>query len=408
MSAKAPTNPSEAKKAPAKAPAPKVSPQKDFPAKAVKKVADGKESKAAKTGSPTGKASKSAPKKPTAPKKASTPKKAPATKAAKAPAAASGKAAVPAPAAEAPDAAPTKAKTSGKKVPVTPETAPKGELNDRIRQLIGQGRNQGYLTYKDLNEGLPESLNNPEEIDNVIQILANLEIEILDNEEVERFKERQEKNETTSSREAQYDILDDPVRMYLKQMGQVPLLTREEEVAISKRIETAEQKAQDLLFSTGLANMFQIRIAERLLSRDERFDQVVLDKRIDSRENYFKGLPDWIGKARDLEKKLDRAWIDSLDNQSPSNRKRSRTRFNKYLAELKPIHRKLCFKLKVFEEFLKDIEPFVREAEDLVESLEVAGNPGDPPQKSRRCGSNRSPAPGDFPRAADRGAGSGH
>jgi len=242
--------------------------------------------------------------------------------------------------------------------------------------LIGQGRNQGYLTYKDLNEGLPESLNNPEEIDNVIQILANLEIEILDNEEVERFKERQEKNETTSSREAQYDILDDPVRMYLKQMGQVPLLTREQEVAISKRIETAEQKAQDLLFSTGLANMFQVRIAERLLSREERFDQVVLDKRIDSRENYFKGLPGWIEKARDLEKKLDRAWIDSFDNQSPSNRKRSRTRFNKYLAELKPIHRKLCFKLKVFEEFLKDIEPFVREAEELVESLEVAENPG--------------------------------
>ena len=248
----------------------------------------------------------------------------------------------------------------------------RGELNDRIRELISKGRGQGFLTYKNLNEGLPESLNNPEDIDNVIQILANLEIEILDNEEVERFKEKKEKTETTEAREAQYDILDDPVRMYLKQMGQVPLLTREQEVSISKRIETAEQKAQDLLFSTGLSNTFQLRIAERLLSREERFDQVVLDKRIDSRENYFKGLPEWIEKAKGLEVKLDRAWIDSFDGSSPANCKRARTRFKKYLGELKPIHKKFCFKLKVFEEFLRDLEPVVREAEELVESLEIA------------------------------------
>ncbi|MFP4352511.1 MAG: RNA polymerase sigma factor RpoD [Puniceicoccaceae bacterium] len=366
MSAKAPTNPSEAKTTPGKAAARKAPPKKDSTAKTVRKAAatgKKKKSKAAKAASSSGKASESAPKKTAAPKKP------PAPKAGKAPSAAA-----PGPAGG--ESAGSPAKASAKTAVPQPETPTKGELNDRIRQLIGQGRNQGYLTYKDLNEGLPESLNNPEEIDNVIQILANLEIEILDNEEVERFKERQEKNETISSREAQYDILDDPVRMYLKQMGQVPLLTREQEVAISKRIETAEQKAQDLLFSTGLANMFQIRIAERLLSREERFDQVVLDKRIDSRESYFKGLPGWIEKARDLEKKLDRAWIDSFDNESPSNRKRSRTRFNKYLAELKPIHRKLCFKLKVFEEFLQEIEPSVREAEELVESLEVPDTPG--------------------------------
>jgi RNA polymerase primary sigma factor len=155
-------------------------------------------------------------------------------------------------------------------------------------------------------------------------------------------------------------------------MGQVPLLTREQEVSISKRIENAEQKAQDLLFSTGLSNAFQLRIAERLLSRDERFDQVVLDKRIDSRENYFKGLPDWIEKAKDLETKLDRAWIDSFHGSSPANCKRARTRFKKYLGELKPVHKKFCFKLKVFEEFLRELEPVVREAEELIESLEVS------------------------------------
>jgi len=248
----------------------------------------------------------------------------------------------------------------------------RGELNSRIRSLISKGRSQGYLTYRDLNEGLPDSLDHPEEIDNVIQILANLEIEILDNDEVEKYKERLEEDETNEARESNQDILDDPVRMYLKQMGQVPLLTREQEVEISKRIETAEQKAQDLLFGTGLAVHFQIQLAERLLNREERFDQLVLDKRVDSRENYFKNLPAWVEKAKDLDSKLDRAWWDTFEGSSPANRKRALTRFRKYLAEIKPLQRKFCFKLKVFEEFLSDLEPPLREVEGLLERIEVA------------------------------------
>jgi len=270
---------------------------------------------------------------------------------------------------------PNSGKTKVKKViPVLEEG--KGELNDKIRQLISKGRNQGYLTYKDLNDGLPDNLSKAEDIDNVIQILANLEIEILDHKEVEKYKERQEEEETTEARESQYDILDDPVRMYLKQMGQVPLLTREEEVAISKRIENAEQHAQDLLFATGLSNQFQVNLGQRLLAREERFDQIVLDKKIDSRENYFKNLPQWLEKAQQLEERLNRAWIDSLDSEKPANRKRAATRFKKYLLELKPIHKKLCFKLKIFEDFLRDFEPVVRETEDLLESMDIANKAG--------------------------------
>ena len=76
-------------------------------------------------------------------------------------------------------------------------------------------------------------------------------------------------------------MLDDPVRMYLKQMGQVPLLSREEEVDISKRIESAESSALKIIYSVSLTTEFQMDICQkRLLSRDERFDRVVLDKKI--------------------------------------------------------------------------------------------------------------------------------
>ena len=94
-----------------------------------------------------------------------------------------------------------------------------GNVNDKIRQLIRQAKEQGYLTFDDINETLPEAVDNPEEIENVISILQNLEIDILDPDEVEGFKQKQEEAEEEETRYSQNDILDDPVRMYLKQMG---------------------------------------------------------------------------------------------------------------------------------------------------------------------------------------------
>ncbi len=162
-----------------------------------------------------------------------------------------------------------------------------GDVNDKIRDLIQLSKEQGYLTVQDINDALPEKMSTPEDIENVINILENLEIDILDTEEVERYKQRLEDSEEEEVQSSQLDILDDPVRMYLKQMGQVPLLTREQEVAISKRIEMAEQKAQDELFGISLTLDFQIELARKLLKREERFDRIVSDKKIDSRELYF-------------------------------------------------------------------------------------------------------------------------
>ena len=150
-----------------------------------------------------------------------------------------------------------------------------GDLNDKIRYLIRLSKEQGYLTYADINEALPESVDNPEDIENVISVLQNLEIDILDPQEVEGYKARQEEAEEEESRTSNNDILDDPVRMYLKQMGQVPLLTREQEVEISKRIETAEINALAALFALGPVGKHLADLGEKLILRTERFDRLV-------------------------------------------------------------------------------------------------------------------------------------
>jgi RNA polymerase primary sigma factor len=246
------------------------------------------------------------------------------------------------------------------------------DVNDRIRSLIRLSKEQGFLTYKDINDQLPETVDSPSEIENVITILENLDIDIIDSQEVEMYKQRLEESTEAEVRNAQSDILDDPVRMYLKQMGQVPLLTREEEVAISKRIEEAELRAMDTLFSIAFTKGFQRELAQKLIDRDERFDRVVLDKKIESREQYFKLLPRLIEQIDSIEEKLDEAWMAAARSDDESGKKKAMTRYKKYEAELKPIFRKFCFKLKVFEEYLETLEPMIREIHNVVDSRNLA------------------------------------
>ena len=270
-------------------------------------------------------------------------------------------------------------------------------LNEKIRQLEHLSKEKGYLTNQDINKYLTEILSRPEEYENVRNILESLNVEILDtDEEIENFKHRREESEERQSKSLQSDSLDDPVRMYLKQMGQVPLLSRDEEVSISKRIEAAENKAIRLLFSVSLTNKFQIDVAKKLLDREERFDKIVIDKKVDSRENYFKELPKYIEELENLEEKLEKAWESAEACDNPSIKKRHYTLYKNLESKLKDIYVKgLKFKLKIFEEFLDGLSPVIREIEDCqykLRAIERIGKKtkiGDTEQIQKRLGEIR-------------------
>ena len=183
------------------------------------------------------------------------------------------------------------------------------EVTEKVRQLIHLSSEQGFLTYKDVDKALPKIADQPEELQNVISIFNNLEIKLMDSSDVEKFKKKKEESEEETAKSNQSDMLDDPVRMYLKQMGKVPLLSREEEVDISKRIESAETAALKIIYSVSLTNEFQLEICKKLLEREERFDRVVLDKKIDSREAYFRSLNKQVIALEALDSKIKKAWV---------------------------------------------------------------------------------------------------
>jgi RNA polymerase primary sigma factor len=163
--------------------------------------------------------------------------------------------------------------------------------------------------------------------------------------------------------------------MYLKQMGQVPLLTREQEVEISKRIETAEQHAQEDLFSIGLTAPLHIDLGTKLLNREERFDRLVIDKRVENRENFFKNLPKLIEATEKSEKAAQAAWQDWLAAKDEATKKRTLARFRKHENAARANFPKFFFKLKVFEEFLDALSPALAEMQRTLDDLEHARHP---------------------------------
>jgi len=244
-------------------------------------------------------------------------------------------------------------------------------LNEKIRQLIALAKQQGFLTVQDINSHLPDSVKKADEIENVINILENLEIDILDNDEAERQRQQETSTEITIKSLAEgEDNQEDPVRMYLKQMGQVPLLSRDQEVNISKRVEKAEYAAQDKLFSVALSLNFQRDLANKLLQHEERFDKIVVDKKIESREDYYQGLEKLISQCDTLGDQLNKLWQAYWEEKDPEQKEKQLARYKKYEAQLKPIFKKFCFKLKVFEEFLNQFSPLIREIESIQDCLQ--------------------------------------
>ncbi len=223
------------------------------------------------------------------------------------------------------------------------------ELAEKIKELVRLSQEQGYLTYNDINESLPDNLSSPEEIEEIIIQLRNLEIEIVDQAEVDRVKQPEPDDEEEKSR---LDILDDPVRMYLKQMGQVPLLTREQEVEISKRIEDAENEVKRIIYSFGFSGKEHIALADKLISEPpkERFDRVVLDKKIEGRENHLKALRKLVKTVRELDQQVDEKYADWQKSSPNDDLDTLESEFRKLDRKLQSTFGKFYFKQKVIEE----------------------------------------------------------
>ena len=154
--------------------------------------------------------------------------------------------------------------------------------NDYMLQIITMATEQNRrISREDILDLMPEALRDTEEYDRIVERLKSLDIEVRSAMDIvtdSMSPDAASKNATALPKEAEVSVIDDPVRMYLKQMGQVPLLSRDDEVNISKRIEDAEERTREIIKRFGFAAKVFADTMAKLRTGEERFDRVIKDK----------------------------------------------------------------------------------------------------------------------------------
>jgi RNA polymerase primary sigma factor len=234
---------------------------------------------------------------------------------------------------------------------------PSVDLTETVKTLLHLAQEHGYITYDDVNDVLPENLS-PDDLDVLLSKLRALDVEIvMDQAEAERA-ERSKPSEPSQAEEADEDarleILDDPVRMYMNQMGKVPLLTREQEVEICKRIEEAEIEMKRIVYCLGFTAKEHIAIAEKLLSEPpkERFDRVIVDKKIANREGHLREVRKLIKKVHALDHSVDVKYASWQKALQKGRKEKLARELKKMSAKLQEMFPKFFYKQKVVEEMI--------------------------------------------------------
>lgn len=204
-----------------------------------------------------------------------------------------------------------KEKESVKAVSTAP-AKPKETFQQTVEKLISLGKKKGYITYEQINQALPSDVYSPDKIEEALTILNEKNIEIsssklqeaegkdfiedVKDSDVKKDKESsdEEGEETAAIEEYGRSRMDDPVRMYLRQMGQIALLTREQEIALAKRIEDAEQDLARAVFETRGARFEVLEIARKIINDEIQLESIVdeeqQEEKIKQMKKKFKNL----------------------------------------------------------------------------------------------------------------------
>ena len=232
------------------------------------------------------------------------------------------------------------------------------ELNDVINDVKRRSEaNGGYITYEELNQILPSNIVDAIQSDRYLKILEALGVQVLREEDVKKWQEAKNLKAADPKRE----MIEDPIRMYLHQMGQVQLLSRDEEVTICQTIETAEAKTREMFNRFLFTPKMYADQLDKLEGQSERFDRIVTDKFEDNRDGYIEKIPGFRKQINEVEKRLNEASSKYLETiaksrPSPQELRGAEKKLANARAALKQCFFDLSFKQKVLETLCADAD----------------------------------------------------
>ncbi len=160
----------------------------------------------------------------------------------------------------------------------------KAEKQEKIDELVTKGKKQGYLTYDQISKVLPEEMMSPEQLDETLMWFDDLDIEVVEKQKKLSSSEKKDDNDSDKLSDtdeadeiATFGSVTDPVKMYLREMGLVTLLSREGEIEIAKKIEAGEQEVLRAMLETTLGIDSIINLGEQIAAGTLRPKHVLRD-----------------------------------------------------------------------------------------------------------------------------------
>jgi RNA polymerase primary sigma factor len=211
------------------------------------------------------------------------------------------------------------------------------EKYDEVRQLISIGKEKGYLLYDEVNELLPADITSSDELDDLFSTFGSAGIEVVDSEKTYREEKLLDRT-GEGAEELELDLTpgaldktNDPVRMYLREMGTVPLLTREGEVEIAKRIERGKLAVIKSISRTPTIARVIMQMGDQL-KNDERsirelvtfVDEELTDEKIDDRKKQVLRQIDAVRKAWQAAEKTKEKLADTARGVTTREKKKYR------------------------------------------------------------------------------------
>ena len=235
------------------------------------------------------------------------------------------------------------------------------ELNEVINEVKRRSEtNGGYVTYEELNQVLPQNIVDAIQSENSLRMLEALGVRVIREEDVKKFVEARDAK-SSEGRSGRSDIIEDPIRMYLHQMGQVELLSRDEEIAICRTIENAESVTREYFNRFLFAPQMYARLLDKLESQSERFDRIVTDKFDENRDAYMQLIPGFRKQLQSVERRLSEACVKYLEvtakkRPAPAAVRGAEKALQNARAALKQCFIDISFKQKVLETLCADAD----------------------------------------------------
>ena len=161
----------------------------------------------------------------------------------------------------------------------------KPNIDNNVEKLIAMGKQKGFLTYDEVNDILPEEVTSSDEIDQLFELLNNEDIQVIDGVQPDEQLVKEEEPINILKTEADLEApekayfipLDDPVKMYLKQMGRISLLTREDEIRLAMKIEDTELKFRQVALATRYVKKQIVKTVQEIVAKKINIEDVVKD-----------------------------------------------------------------------------------------------------------------------------------